>query len=184
MSSTVLVLFITLYSITNVVRCNVHYVTPDDDIDDSCCFNNSSCSQCYNLQYYLLNISEYFTSDTKLHFLPGLHYLPTNLVIQNVGNISLIGSRHTTIYCTGLYHIILENCSNVTMKDIVITECGLNSPPGVIVLTPLGSTKFFLYTIELYYCSSVTMTNIGIISRTKYDAVMNVNTMGNSHFII
>ena len=151
MLSTVLALFI-IYSITNVVHCNVYYVTADDDIDDGCCFNNSSCSQCYNLQYYLLNVSEYFTSKTQLHFLPGLHYLPTNLVIQNVRNISLIGSRHTTIYCTGLYHIILENCSNVTMKDLIITECGLNPPPGVIVLTPLGSTKLHCRIILLQFC--------------------------------
>ena len=178
-----LVLFIIiLYLITNVVHCNVHYVTADDDIDDGCCFNNSSCGQCYNLQHYLLNISEYFTSDTQLHFLPGLHYLSTNLVIQNVRNISLIGSRHTTIFCTGMYHIILRNCSNVTMKDIVITKCGFNVSSDVIVVAPPGFDWYFIYTVELYYCSSVTMINIEIMSRNNYDAVMNINTMGNSSF--
>ena len=174
---------IMLYSITNVVHCDVYYVTPDDDdIDDGCCLNNSSCDHCYSLQHYLLNISEYFTSDTQLHFLPGLHHLSINLLIENVKNVSLIGSRRTTISCTGVHRIILVNCSNVTIKDLVITKCGFNVQPDVIGLLPSGFSHSAVYTVELYHCSSVTMNNIEIMSRNHYDAVMNFNTMGNSSF--
>ena len=188
MSSSVLVLFnIILYSITNVVYCDVYCVTPDDDdddieYDDGCCFNNSSCDHCYSLQHYLLNVSKYFISDTRLHFWPGLHHLSTNLVIQNVNNFSLIGSRHTTISCTGVHHIILVNCSNVTIKDFVIAECGLNARPDVMVVVSPGVSQSAAYTVGLHYCSSVTMKNIEIMSRNDYNAVLNLNTMGNSSF--
>jgi len=46
----------------------------------------------YN-SYTRCNITNYFTSgNTQLHFLPRLHHLHTDLIIQNVHNISLIGS--------------------------------------------------------------------------------------------
>ena len=61
---------------------------PDnDDGDDYDIIIIISCGQCYNLQYYLLNVCKYFTDHTQLNFLPGL----CNLVIQIV-NVSLIGS--------------------------------------------------------------------------------------------
>ena len=73
------------------VVCITYKVTPDesDDSDDK-----YSCKdqECHNLQHYLLNITKYFTSNTQLLFLPGLHHLHTHLIIQNVHNISLIGS--------------------------------------------------------------------------------------------
>ena len=63
--STILVLFnVIFYSITNVIHCNVHHVIPDDGIDDSYCFSDSSCDHCYNLQHYLLNVSKFLTTDS------------------------------------------------------------------------------------------------------------------------
>ena len=178
-----------LFSITSVINCDVYYVTPDDDDDDNCCSNNSSCDQCYNLQHYLLNVSKYFTAHTQLHFLPGLHYLPNNLVIKDVSNISLIGGTangiHTTIQCTGGYHIILSNINKLTMRDLVVTKCGYNIPPDVIITVawpPGYGRQSVLHTIQLHYCSFVTITNIEIKFRNEYDAIANVNTMGHSAF--
>lgn len=166
-----------LYSVANnVIHCDVYYVTPDDD---SCCSSSSSCDQCYNLQYYLLNVSKYFTDHTQLYFLPGLHYLPTDLVIRNVSNISLIGTsngKHTTIRCTGMYHIILSNIYNLTIRDLVVTKCGYDISPGVVA-GPMA-----VQTIELHYCSFITIINVGITLRSDYDTINNVNTMGNSTF--
>ena len=179
--STILFIMI-LYSITNVMQCDVYYVTPDD----SCCSNNYSCDQCYNLQHYLLNVSKYFTAHTQLHFLPGIHYLHSNLVIQNVSNISLIGitanGGHTTIQCNGSHHIILRNNNNITIKKLVITKCGFNLPPNVTVAKQDDSTQSVFHTVQLYYCNFVTIVNMIIMSRTKYDTIMNSNTMGHSVF--
>ena len=168
-----------LYSVTNnVIHCDVYYVTPDDD---SCCSNSSSCDQCYNLQYYLLNVSKYFTNHTQLYFLPGLHYLPTDLVIRNVNNISLIG-KHTTIQCTGVYHITLSNIYSLTIRDLVVTKCGFDVPPGVVIAGPHNLTMSSFQTVELHNCGFVTIINVKIIFRSSYDAIANINTMGNSTF--
>ena len=180
--STILLLFIMiLYSVTNVIYCDVYYVTPDG----SCCYNNSSCDQCYNLQHYLLNISKYFTAHTQLYFLPGLHYLPTNLVIQDVSNISLIGNGiRTTIQCTGGYHIILSNIINLTIRNLVVTKCGHNISPNVTVAGPpnLSMSPLSFHTVQLHYCSFVTIMDMEIMFRNRYDTIVNVNTMGHSTF--
>ena len=64
----------------SVINSAVYDVTP----------HNSNCDHCQDLQHYLLNVN-FSASNTQLNFLPGLHHLPTNLIIQNVHNISLIG---------------------------------------------------------------------------------------------
>ena len=180
--STILFIII-LYSVTNnVIHCNVYYVTPDDD---SCCSNNSSCDRCYNLQHYLLNVSKYFTAHTQLYFLPGLHYLPTNLVIRNVSNISLIGAangKQTTIRCTGMYQIILSNINSLTIRDLVVTKCGYDISPDVVVAGPHVMSALSFQTVQLHYCSFVAIINVKIVFRTSYDTITNVNTMGNSTF--
>ena len=167
-----LLLIIILCSTTNVIQCDVHYVTPDDD----CCSDNSSCDQCYNLQHYLLNVSKYFTAHTTLYFLPGLHYLHTDLVIQNVTNISLIGitvnDGHTTIQCTGVYHIILSNINKLTIRNLVVNKCGYNTPPDVIVVGPPGNSLSVVLTVQLYYCSYVTIINMEIINMMLYSMLI------------
>lgn len=62
---------------------------PYDIVSDDDCYLNTTC---LNVNYYLLNSVEYFTSNSKFNFLPGQHTLLSCLVIQNVINISLIGS--------------------------------------------------------------------------------------------
>ena len=188
--SIVLFIIVVLSSITNVTHCGVYYVISDDDgnggggSDDGSCCSNNSCDQCYNLQHYLLNATKYFTAHTQIHFLPGLHYLTTNLVIQNVSNISLIGSavngRDTTIRCTGTYYIILANNNYLEIKDLVVTRCGYDVQPDNILIT--NTDSFALSTIQLYYCSFVTILNIKIMSRSIHDTLINVNTIGHSVF--
>ena len=77
-----------LLTLLHTVNCTVYTVSPDDDHY----YPNTTCHHCHNLQHYMLNITKYFTSNTQLLFLPGLHHLHTHLIIQNVHNISLIGS--------------------------------------------------------------------------------------------
>ena len=100
-------------------------MTPDDHY-----YPNTTCHHCHNLQHYLLNITKYFTSNTQLLFLPGLHHLHTDLIIQNAHNISLIGStaNGTTldtviIQCNSSVGIVMTNITNLTMMNMVITGC-------------------------------------------------------------
>ena len=113
-----------LSSLLHITTCTVYTVTPDDHY-----YPNTTCHHCHNLQHYLLNVTKYFTSNTQLLFLPGLHHLHTDLIIQNVHNISLIGSTangttlDTVIQCNSLYGIVMTNITNLTMKNMVVKDC-------------------------------------------------------------
>ena len=117
----ILFLLLPLLQITN---CTVHTVTPDDHY-----YPNTTCHHCHNLQHYLLNITKYFTSNTQLLFLPGLHHLRTDLIIQNVHNISLTGSTangttlDTVIQCNVSVGIVMTNITDLTMNSMILKGC-------------------------------------------------------------
>ena len=94
-----------LSSLLHITTCTVYTVTPDDHY-----YPNATCHHCHNLQHYLLNITKYFISNNQLLFLPGLHHVHTDLIIQNVHNISLIGSTgngtHSAQSSTVIYHLL------------------------------------------------------------------------------
>ena len=117
-----------LLSLLHVTNCDVYTVRPDDGDHH---YPNTTCYHCHNLQHYLLNVTKYFTSNTQLFFLPGVYYLHTDLMIQNVHNISLIGSMANDIipvtvirYPPDKGDIILINCTMVTIKNFVYTSLG------------------------------------------------------------
>ena len=117
-------LLLLLPSLLHSTTGSVYNVTPDDHY-----YPNTTCHHCHNLQHYLLNTTKYFTSNTKLLFLPGLHHLHTNLIIQNVHNISLIGSTtngktsNTIIHCSSSAGFIMTNVTNLVIKYMVINNC-------------------------------------------------------------
>ena len=99
----------------------VYYVISDDHYTT----NNNT----YTLQHYLNNIKKYFTSHTQLHFLPGQYYLNTDLIIQHVSNLSLIGSRtneviNSVIKCTSPAGIVVVGSSNIVIANMEMKECG------------------------------------------------------------
>ena len=111
-----------LSSLLHIITSTVYTVTPDDHY-----YPNTTCHHCHNLQHYLLNITKYFISNTQLLFLPGLHHLHTDLIIQNVHNISLIGSMangttlDTVIQCNSSVGILMNNITNLTVRNVTIT---------------------------------------------------------------
>ena len=116
-------IIIILSSLLHITTCTVYTVTPDDHY-----YPNTTCHHCHNLQHYLLNITKYFTSNTQLLFLPGLHHLHTDLVIQNVHNVSLIGSTangttlDTVIQCMYISTacITITNVSTLIIRSLII----------------------------------------------------------------
>ena len=113
-----------LSSLLHITTCTVYTVTPDDHY-----YPNTTCHHCHNLQHYLLNITKYFTSNTQLLFLPGLHHLHTDLIIQNVHNISLIGSTANgttldTVIIQCMYPqttcITITNVSTLVIRNLII----------------------------------------------------------------
>ena len=117
-------------SLLHVTTCNVYTVTPDDDINYQFHhFPNTRCHHCHNLQHYLLNVTRYFTSNTQLLFLPGIHHLHTDLIIQKVHNISIIGSTAndtspvSVIQCYPTSDgIVIINSTLVTIRNFVLTN--------------------------------------------------------------
>ena len=127
-------------AVTNITALHksstVYYVIPDDDYTT----NNNT----YTLQHYLNNINKYFTSHTQLHFLPGQYYLNTDLIIQNVSNLSLIGNRtneviNSVIKCTLPAGIAVVSSSNIVIANLVMKDCGSDFKSSVVYDQPLAS---------------------------------------------
>ena len=111
---------IIISSLLYTTSATIYYVIPDDHYTTT---NNT-----YTLQHYLNNINKYFTSHTQLHFLPGQYYLNTDLIIQHVSNLSLIGNRtneviNSVIKCTSPAGIVVVGSSNIVIANIVMNEC-------------------------------------------------------------
>ena len=163
---TVLLLF-SLHFV-NIITSTVYTVTPDDHY-----YPNTTCHHCHNLQHYLLNVTKYFTSNTQLLFLPGLHHLHTDLIIQNVHNISLIGSTangttlDTVIQCNSSYGTVMINITNLVLSDITVINC--------------KSDRHMDAAILIMECTNVQWTRVTVDSISS-NGIIGINVLGDSHF--
>lgn len=117
------VIFISLLHV--ITATSVYYVTPDDQshINNDCPIDH----ECHTLQYYLLNNSKYFASNTQLHFLQGSFHINADIVIDSLYNFSLVGSGvdNTVIECSTPSLIAIINCTNTVIKNITTgSHCG------------------------------------------------------------
>ena len=125
-----------------------HLIVSYTVIPDEGYYPNATCLHCHNLQYYLQNSSKYFPSNTQLLFLPGLHHLYTDFIIQNVHNVSIIGFNSTVIHCNSSAGIIIKNITNLLIENMVIKNC----------LT----RRLFLAAVILVECSDVKLQYLQI----------------------
>ena len=162
-----------LSSLLHITTCTVFTVTPDDHY-----YPNTTCHHCHNLQHYLLNVTKYFTSNTQLLFLPGLHHLHTDIIIQNVHNISLIGSTAngtTLIQCTCSKALVtIINVSRLIIRNLIIET------------STFYAVDYLVSQISLTVkdCTSVLLDNLKV-NEQLYDYFFNIkviNVMGNSYF--
>ena len=162
-----------LSSLLHITTCTVYTVTPDDHY-----YPNATCHHCHNLQHYLLNITKYFTSNTQLLFLPGLHHLHTDLIIQNVHNISLIGSTangttlDTVIQCNSS-SILIFNISKLALKNIRIYVVS----PRLVPLTIMDCSFVSLYRL----CINIQKHRAWKLDLYKF-ALLAINIIGDSCF--
>ena len=94
----------------------VHEVIPD----------STSFSGHRTLNYYQDNRELYFTSNTQLHFMPGIFLIKSLLTINNVTNFSLVGSTSddTVLTCnndTG--GVLITHSDGIRIKDIEVKNC-------------------------------------------------------------
>ena len=113
-------ILLVLLSFLGINSGTAYIVTPDDHH-----YLNTTCHYCHNLQHYLLNVTKYFTSNTQLVFLPGIHYLNSEITItiQDVNNISLIGNDATLVNNVPWSNAItIINSSVIIIKNFVFFE--------------------------------------------------------------
>ena len=157
----VAVLLLLLLQCVHIITSTVYTVTPDDHY-----YPNTTCHRFHNLQHYLLNVTKYFTSNTQLLFLPGLHHLHTDLIIQSVHNISLIGSiangttLDTVIQCnsSSACGMLISNIENIHIKNLVFKKFSI---------TAIYQRRNIRASIEFFNCLNVYLQNVMIIGEPQ-----------------
>ena len=175
----------------HITTAKVYNVTPDDG--DFINYNNTKSAK--SLEYYLKNTSKYFSSDSQFHFKMGHHYLNTDLVIQNVTNVTLTGESLCIIRCTLHVKIIIFNVTDFRLENITFENCSANYSnylhddfkhhyTSVSDLKPSSNAS-----ILLYHCMSVRINNIVLMVTESNDGFLVVNVRSyskitNTHIIV
>ena len=125
-STTLAILLLSCHAATG----SVYYVTPEDDYQQYG-YTTTTADEDYPLQHYVKYPEEYFTANTQLHLLPGKHYLNNNVIIQDVENFTITGSKIdgtvvSTIHCTSLAGIAVVNCSHTILSNFKMINCANN----------------------------------------------------------
>ena len=87
---------------------------------------------CHSLSEYISSSQCYFTSNTMVHFLPGVHLLGENITVRGVSNLSLVGSSvnssqgpSATIQCSRAnVGLAFVGGTNLSVRRIAIRYCG------------------------------------------------------------
>ena len=137
---------------------------------------NTAYRDCHNLQYYLQNN---ITTNTQLFFLPGVYYLYADFIIENVDNISLIGTDSNTstiIQCNSSVGITMKNITNLTIQNMVIKNCQAqyfsSLAPAAVSIIECSAIK--LHYLQIYHTHQ---------QWPKYGiSLLGFNIMSNSYF--
>ena len=94
----------------------MYLVKPDDE--------HHVIKNAHSISYYIENSHKYFTSHTELLFLPGLHNLQNDLVLQNVMNFTIHGNGTSVIQCNGLEIMVVAiHITDLTIHNIELMNC-------------------------------------------------------------
>ena len=166
------ILVLALLACTTTCTVTIYSVIPDEDYY----YSNITCHCCHNLHHYQLNSTIHFTSNTQLFFFPGLHHLHSDLIIENVHNISFTGKKINTsiiINCNLSVGLILRNVTNLIIENIIIRNCHtqrfLSYGYPAVVITECNYVK--LNHVKIYHNMQI---QVQIVS------LLGLNVMGNS----
>ena len=175
--STVLPLLVLIATIYKCRAAHHYYVTATDGSDCPPTFT------CHPLNYYVQNAASYFTSNTVIEFLPGLHELNyTGLVfISHVRNLTLIGSdshvnmstrcshSDSIVFCTSYSGFLFIKVNGLNIIKLYFTHCGaalplpeLQSAPTYIALAMFHMQNLVIsrVTIEKSYGFGLYIVNV------------------------
>ena len=149
---------------------------------------SSGCPQdevCMTFSDYLQSVSDYFTSNTTIHLLPGNHTISEpgySLLVSNTSNLSLSGhAGDTTLYCTERFSLAFVNAANVSISGISIINCGRTIGNLLKDINFIGfkmpvNTKAALALINIH---SVMLQNVRIAASYGY-GLLAVSVFGDS----
>ena len=144
------------------------YVIPDNSTNASC-----PVQPCATLSEYVLdNGTLPVVSNVQYYFLPGEHHVPTNMLLQDLCNFSIIGTVKESpppvvlVACLQSYVINVTNSYNVTIANVMFRQCDQ---------TQLNKYKY-LTNLILNLCYSCTIENIVFINL----GLKGTNLIGNS----
>ena len=137
--------------------------------------------RCHTLSYYLENTTQYFTSNTRISFMHGVHEINKSgiFLIKNVINLTLTGfnvsSSHTAkIICTQPAVLEFQNIVNLELKHFTVLYCGYSLLTFYNTPSPDTSVAVFLWNITSLKLSDISVENctgIGLVG---------TNILGNS----
>ena len=130
--STVLPLLVLIATIYKCRAAQHYYVTATDGSDCPLTF------PCHPLNYYVQNPAAYFTSNTVIEFLPGLHVLNYTgiVIISHARNLTLIGSdshvnastrcnhSDSIVFCTNYSGFFFGKINGLNIIKLYFTHCG------------------------------------------------------------
>ena len=157
------IFILTTIQIQISVANQILYVLPNDSSNVSC-----TSQPCAILSQYLLdNGTLPVVSNVEYHFLPGEHHVPANMVLQNLHNFSIVGSKMEASYtvlfgCSQSYVVNIIDSVNVTIANVMFKQCYQSQYRTNLLINLCDSC-----TIE-----NVTFINLGLIGK---------NLIGNSH---
>jgi len=168
----ILTVLVSLLTLCHAIQIE-YFVKPNDSIP---------CPgfPCYTLSHYLEHTTRYFTSNTRINFLPGVHKIDkgTKLYIRNVWNLTLAGYDTSSSHAADRANIvsmkpatlIFVRVMNLVIKHISIIYCGY----------PLSNDlKKSSAAMHMFDITSLKLLSISVENSTGY-GIMGRNVLGNS----
>ena len=162
----VLTVLVTLLSLCHAIQTE-YFVKPND---------STPCPglPCHTLSHYMKNTTQYFASNTRISFLPGVHEVDKSsiLYIKNVSNFIITGynvsSTHATkVVCRRPAVLAFFNIVNLVIKHLSIVYCGF----------PLEyEESVAVYLVDI---TSLVLSNISVENSTGY-GIMGINILWKS----
>ena len=136
------------------------YVLSDESTNPNCL--SHTCTNMTLNQYLLGDGTLPNKTNVEYHFLPGEHHVPSDMVLTNLNNFSIIGdvsdssSPAVLIGCDHSYVLNISASHNVTIRNIKFERC--YNPQLQLQLTQYFTS---LYISE---CSSFVIENVTFMS--------------------
>ena len=137
--------------------------------------------RCHTISYYLENTTQYFTSNTRISFMHGVHEINKSgvFVIKNVTNLTLTGfsvssSHGAKIICTQPAVLAFLNIASLELKHFTVLYCGY--PLLIFYNTPHPAISVAVF---LWNITSLKLSDISVENSTGIGLV-GTNILGNS----